>query len=451
MYFDIDCGILSDLCTESNETSEEQQSHTMSERVAKNLQNAGFNNVDILHEEHIENTEALYNQLIYDHIHKMKKRIRYKQDGLPRIMRNDIRWYYPQMFMNTVNSGDFHKMKGYFHTFMTKPCKFIVDHEINPSFGIPHRLLVNGSKLMAYYLLGVLAIFPDFILTMTNSQIITAREWTGSKITINVELKSTKLFDIALESWVPQVKYLAQYKQSTTHNHSVRDTNTVATAGNSTPATAVACTSGSKATSNAATTFTTTTTTSLFENTKVSDRIASNMSPSPVLSAYIADISGDSGNAYISPEDTEIRRKGYRYMPSHSKTTTSITSISTDTKDSSNSRNSNITCSTSSTSSNSTTDDVIVGKKRKNDATSHIYPHISSNTTNISPNSSSTTTPVGVGENINPDMLIKALFTSATLQKTPQFLHALGTITLFLDVNNNMQHINLILAQAPNL
>lgn len=449
MYFDIDSGILSDLCTESNDTSDEQQSHTINER---NLENSGFYNVDILHEEHIEKTEALYNQLIYDHIHKMKKRLRYKEDGLPRIMRNDIRWYYPQMFMNTVNSGDFHKMKGYFRTFMTEPCKFIVDHEINPSFGIPHRLLVNGSKLMAYYLLGVFAIFPDFILTMTNSQIITAREWTGSKITINVELKSTKLFDIALESWVPQVKYLAQYKQSTIHNHSVRDTNTAATAGSSTTATDVACTSGSYATSITITTATTSTTASLLENTKVSDIIASNMSPSPVLSAYIADISGDAGNAYISPEDTEIRRKGYRYMPSHSKTTTSITSISTDTKDSSNSRNSIITCSTNSTSS-STTDDVIVGKKRKNDATSHIYPHISSNTTNITPNSSSTTTttPVGAGENINLDMLIKALFTSATLQKTPQFLHALGTITLFLDVNNNMQHINLILAQAPSL
>ena len=450
MYFDIDSGILSDLCTESNDTSDEQQSHTINER---NLENSGFYNVDILHEEHIEKTEALYNQLIYDHIHKMKKRIRYKEDGLPRIMRNDIRWYYPQMFLNTVNSGDFHKMKGYFRTFMTKPCKFIVDHEINPSFGIPHRLLVNGSKLMAYYLLGVLAIFPDFILTMTNSQIVTAREWTGSKITINVELKSTKLFDIALDSWVPHVKYLAQYKQSTTHNHSVQDTNTAATAGSSTTATAVTCTSGSKATSNTITTATTSTTASLLENTKVSDRIASNMSPSPVLSAYIADISGDAGNAYISPEDTEIRRKGYRYMPSHSKTATSITRNSTDTKDSSNSRNSNITCSTNSTSC-STTDDVIAGKKRKNDATSHIYPHISSNTTNITPNSSSTTTtttPVGAGESINPDMLIKALFTSATLQKTPQFLHALGTITLFLDVNNNMQHINLILAQAPNL
>jgi hypothetical protein len=48
---------------------------------------------------------------------------------------------------------------------------------------------------------------------------------------------------------------------------------------------------------------------------------------------------------------------------------------------------------------------------------------------------------------INPDVLIKALFASARLHKTPQFLHAKGHMTLFLDANNNMQHINLVLAQ----
>jgi hypothetical protein len=49
---------------------------------------------------------------------------------------------------------------------------------------------------------------------------------------------------------------------------------------------------------------------------------------------------------------------------------------------------------------------------------------------------------------INPDLLITALFSSAKVQKTPQILHARGSITLFLDANNNMQHINLMLAQV---
>eukprot|EP01032_Pedospumella_encystans_P015433 gene15433-17651_t len=139
-------GLFSDFSDFANNESNDGLTK-MDSPLFQEMKKAGFTAVDLLRENDLARAEALYDKLTYDHVTKDRKRIRLK-DGIPRVMRNDIRWQYSQMFMNTVNCGDYKKMQGFFNTFMTKPCKFIVDHEIDPEFGLPHRLLVNGPKLM---------------------------------------------------------------------------------------------------------------------------------------------------------------------------------------------------------------------------------------------------------------------------------------------------------------
>jgi hypothetical protein len=429
--FDLDQGLFADW-DDDMDMEEEAEGQLVKRPSAKRssisqqMMKAGFH-VDVLREEDLERVQVVYDRLTHDHQFKEKKRPRYK-DGIPRIMRNDIRWCYSQMFMNTVNSGDFTKMQNFFHTFMIKPCKFIVDHEIDSSFGIPHRLLVNGPKLMAHYLLGVFVIFPDFILNMTDSKIISAKGWTGSKIVIEVEVKSTKLYDISLESWVPQVKYLANFKrpakgtggQSTEPGQEPVRIKSEPMEPGEIPRDGESEAGGFGAGASA----------QGGKRARMSDGSSSEQTlPNPaevVKAAPIVDISDGTGADYVTPEDTEIRRKGYRFMNSAKKNAGAAGG-----------------------------EEMPLGKRKLEEVTPK--EETSSST---GANASAVAAAMGMGGlprrdsissgGFNPEMLIKALFSSAKPEKTPQILHAKGVITIFLDGNNNMQHINLVLAQNTN-
>jgi hypothetical protein len=440
--------------------------------IAQQMKKAGYT-VDVLKEEDLERAQAVYDRLTYDHVYKERKRPRYK-DGIPRIMRNDIRWSYPQMFMNAVNSGDFVKMASFFHTFMTKPCKFIVDHEIDPCFSIPHRLLVQGPKLMAHYLQGAFVIFPDLVLTMTGSRIVSSRGWTGSKIIIDLELKSTKLYDLSLEPWVPQVKYLARYQERNKSSSGIADARVLEEGEippsefESAPARNHSVTSVNSGNSHNAVKNTATTGNNNREGLAVQERVSA-YDPSSIASTScssdqavptaapraaptalaglipeilklpkVLDISQGAETDYVSPEDTEIRRKGYRYRSSAS---------------------SSAGASTKKHGATEGEGDGQVGDKRKHTGTHSAGTDESKvqlgDAANVSSSGAAGKFPRLSGGlpslskmgDINPDVLIKALFASARLHKTPQFLHAKGHMTLFLDANNNMQHINLVLAQ----
>jgi hypothetical protein len=48
---------------------------------------------------------------------------------------------------------------------------------------------------------------------------------------------------------------------------------------------------------------------------------------------------------------------------------------------------------------------------------------------------------------MQPNVLIQAILATSKLNPKPQVLHATGKITMFLDFNNNMQHLNLRLSE----
>jgi len=126
-----------------------------------------------------------------------------------RVMKNDIRRYYAEMFMNTVNSGDFNKLQGFFSTFMMGPGKFVINHDnFDEKYRLPPILTAEGPKLAVHFLLGMFVMYPDTIIQMTNTRITTSNTWSGTKIEIGVNVLATKIFDLSDEEWIPQLEIL---------------------------------------------------------------------------------------------------------------------------------------------------------------------------------------------------------------------------------------------------
>eukprot|EP01032_Pedospumella_encystans_P003193 gene3193-3762_t len=63
---------------------------------------------------------------------------------------------------------------------------------------------------MAHYLLGTFVMYPDMILLMNGSRITTSPAWTGTKIEMDVEVFSTKMYDLSIDDWVPQLSTLGE-------------------------------------------------------------------------------------------------------------------------------------------------------------------------------------------------------------------------------------------------
>eukprot|EP01032_Pedospumella_encystans_P019968 gene19968-22698_t len=133
----------------------------------------------------------------------------------PRVFKNDIRRFFANMFMNTVNSADFHRTEDFFRTFMASQCSFVSQQQLSQEFRVPNALHTVGARQFAHYLLGCFVMYPDMCLSMTDAQVITSNAWAGTKIIMNVEYHLTKTHDIPVECWVPPTPSLDRvYKET---------------------------------------------------------------------------------------------------------------------------------------------------------------------------------------------------------------------------------------------
>eukprot|EP01032_Pedospumella_encystans_P017314 gene17314-19735_t len=115
------------------------------------------------------------------------------------------------MFMNTINCGDFNLLQSYFSTFMRGPAKFLANYDnFNPNLCLPSQLVADGPKLMSHFLLGILVMYPDLVMHMHNTQITTSSSWTGTKIEMSVAFYATKMYDLSMDEWVPQLEALEE-------------------------------------------------------------------------------------------------------------------------------------------------------------------------------------------------------------------------------------------------
>jgi hypothetical protein len=126
----------------------------------------------------------------------------------PKILKNDIRRYYSRMFMNTINSADFGNIQNFFNTFMPWPCKFVADQDLVCEMKVPRRIITDGPRQMGHYLLGCFVQYPDMSLMMQSCEIITSPTNRRTRIKMNIEIKSTKIYDLEMSEWLPQLATL---------------------------------------------------------------------------------------------------------------------------------------------------------------------------------------------------------------------------------------------------
>lgn len=129
---------------------------------------------------------------------------------IPKIPKNDIRRYFPSMFMNTCNSGDFHHIQSFLQTFMTNNCNCISTQKLPLTLKIPDLVVAEGPVLFAHYLLGLQMMCPDVTMRLKNSKVVTFSNSSVTKIIMDVECSLTKIAHIPYELWIPSPDMLSR-------------------------------------------------------------------------------------------------------------------------------------------------------------------------------------------------------------------------------------------------
>uniref|UniRef100_A0A7S3HKT4 Uncharacterized protein n=1 Tax=Spumella elongata TaxID=89044 RepID=A0A7S3HKT4_9STRA len=324
----------------------------------------------------------------------------------PKVMKNDIRRYYSRMFMNTVNSGEFNQLQGFFSTFMMGPANFTVNHDdFDPSFGIPPFLAGTGPKLMVHFHLGMFVMFPDTIIRMISSQIVTSNAWSGTKIEIFVDVSCTKIHALSDDEWIPQLDVLeAKCSQLAEEKRQRLKEEELAAA-------AAAAASADP-----------------LSSAQNEDRpgIYDSFPPFESTSLFITDFAADSGSHISSIDETSGGEVGFDDVLLEKE-------ACTDTGD------------TSDMLADTSTDDpnepaMRPARKRRRRSRRSVAPETKTdqgNKTNTQDQENSE------NSNFISEEYIRMLCSQATLLPRPIRLRMDGTITLFLDENNHIQHLNI--------
>lgn len=309
-------------------------------------------------------------------------------------MKNDIRRYYSRMFMNTINSGDFGNIQNFFNTFMPWPCKFVADQDLSPELKVPPRIIADGPRLMAHYLLGCFVQYPDMVLTMHSCEIVTSRNHPGTRIVMDMGVRSTKIYDLDMTDWVPQLALLdATYQKAVCDAAAAKET---ATTIASTPVTGV--------------------------------------SDDPVAASSTSAAGTVPGQAVVVAKRPRGRPRNSQMNNSHLVTQGQIAVAGTV-----GSKRKKVPCNNNTGCSNTAT----VGDSAAVDTDATVSDATSVDDSTVV----SATTP---GQFINshiPAAFVHSLFQHAQLLPTPLKLMLRGTVTLYLDEHNLMQHVNLNMEQ----
>ena len=159
------------------------------------------NNLLIMNTE--QNNNIINNNLINETSIVNTQTVQYSTLTLPAVPSNSIRISFSDMFLNTLNSGDFQHVQDFFQTFMTRNCCFTSTQEFPSILQIPNQLIVKGPIFYAHYLLGLNIMYPDMVLKVHNSRTIYDSKTKQTKVIMGVEYNLTKTLHIPYELWVP--------------------------------------------------------------------------------------------------------------------------------------------------------------------------------------------------------------------------------------------------------
>ena len=145
--------------------------------------------------------------LTQNKVKRDRSRIAYR---LPKVPKNDIRRYFANMLMNTLNSGEFIHAQNFFQTFMTPTCRFSTTQILPAEVQLPLQVGGHGPAVFAHYFLGLHMMFPDIILTMTNPRVVTFGQSNCTRIVADLECNYTKTSHIPLDLWIPAENLLEE-------------------------------------------------------------------------------------------------------------------------------------------------------------------------------------------------------------------------------------------------
>ena len=132
--------------------------------------------------------------------------LKHDQDSCIRpskIPKNDIKRFLPGMFVNAINSGDFQHIQNVLFSFLSNQCTFKSDICFPPRFHAPSTMNSTSAQLFIHYLLGWHVMFPDTILTLKESKLVSHSYFRGTIVEMDIEYNLTKAAHIPNELWIP--------------------------------------------------------------------------------------------------------------------------------------------------------------------------------------------------------------------------------------------------------
>jgi hypothetical protein len=158
------------------------------------------------------------------------------------VVRADYGQLTPILFCNSINSGDFHRLQGYFNTYYSKRGQFMASHEVSPEFGLPKLELLVGPLMMVHFFLGWFLMYPDLTVVKYSSYVTPnfnkfGRDNGTVTVTVNMVVRGTKVLDIPVADWLPSSEKLlvlnardmretARHSSSNNNNNNSRGSST---------------------------------------------------------------------------------------------------------------------------------------------------------------------------------------------------------------------------------
>lgn len=130
--------------------------------------------------------------------------------GAPRVMKNDIRRSFAKMYLNAINCGDFQRLQDFSSTFVLPTCQFNATLCAKEEFRLPTFLQGVGPRTPVHHLLGCFVMFPDMVLTMGDTKVVTSNCWAGTQVVIPFDCRFTKTHHIPTECWIPPPEQVEQ-------------------------------------------------------------------------------------------------------------------------------------------------------------------------------------------------------------------------------------------------
>ncbi len=122
---------------------------------------------------------------------------------LSRVVKLDMRLNFIRRFMSALNSGDIAEVEDFSRTFIRHDAPLNIWFQNEEAFCIPKYLCGIGPRAHILYMLGCFTMFPDLVVRMGQTQLITSKYWTGTKIILPWQCLMTKTHHISEAWWIP--------------------------------------------------------------------------------------------------------------------------------------------------------------------------------------------------------------------------------------------------------